>query len=231
VACGRLPISGPRNPRLRPARLAACLLANRRSAALLTAWLGLVVLGLGLMMRYDATPGAPGHPPSIWPAESRVPHCAGHAALVLVVHPHCPCSRATLAELERLLARCEGLAATVLFALPRGIALAEDGIALWSVAAAIPGVTALRDADGTEARRFGAQTSGLALLYDDRGTLVFSGGITDARGHQGDNAGSDAIRAWFDGRRTTPVSTPVYGCGLFDDCPTRTAAASAGEPR
>jgi hypothetical protein len=216
---------------LRPAQLAAYVPADRRSAALLTAWLALVVVGLGLLMRYDATPGATGQPPRTWPAESRVPHAAGRAALVLIVHPHCPCSRASFAELERLMARCEGLAATVLFALPPGIALAQEGISLWNVAAAIPGVTALRDADAVEAKRFGAQTSGLALLYDDRGTLVFSGGITGARGHQGDNAGSDAIRAWFDGRRTAPVSTPVYGCGLFDDCPTRTAAASAGEPR
>ena len=52
----------------------------------------------------------------------------------------------------------------------------------------------LRDDDGAEARRFGAETSGQTLLYDARGALAFSGGITGARGHAGDNAGRASLR-------------------------------------
>ena len=60
-------------------------------------------------------------------------------------------------------------------------------------AAAIPGVLTFRDEDGDEARRFGAATSGHVMLYDAAGRLHFSGGITPARGHEGDSLGRDAV--------------------------------------
>jgi len=75
----------------------------------------------------------------------------------------------------------------------------------------------LTDEDGIEARSFGAVTSGQALLYSAQGRLLFSGGITESRGHSGDNAGRSAIESLVmngsEGLRT-PASTPVYGCPL-----------------
>ena len=72
------------------------------------------------------------------------------------------------------------------------------------------------DEGGVEASRFGAATSGQAILYDGDGRLVFSGGITAARGHFGDNAGSQALaRLLIDGMPSRP-HTPVFGCALFD---------------
>jgi len=56
-------------------------------------------------------------------------------------------------------------------------------------------VTIVTDADGAEANRFGAETSGHTLLFDFGRRLLFSGGITDSRGHTGDNAGESAIVA------------------------------------
>ncbi len=58
----------------------------------------------------------------------------------------------------------------------------------------------LRDDDGAEAKRFGAETSGQTLLYDERGTLAFSGGITGSRGHAGDNAGRASLLALINRR-------------------------------
>ena len=49
------------------------------------------------------------------------------------------------------------------------------------------------DPGGAEARRFGVATSGHVLLYDTRGDLIFSGGITPGRGEQGDNAGPGGV--------------------------------------
>lgn len=73
----------------------------------------------------------------------------------------------------------------------------------------------VNDGDGVEAKRFGAFTSGQALLYDAQGQLRFSGGITDSRGHEGDNAGREAIEAILAGKTATTTLTDVFGCGLF----------------
>ena len=70
--------------------------------------------------------------------------------------------------------------------------------------------------DGREARLFGAATSGQTMVYGRNGHLLFSGGITAARGHYGDNAGASAIGALLE--QPTPQSgrkTAVYGCALF----------------
>src|SRR5205823_6234038 len=66
---------------------------------------------------------------------------------------------------------------------------------LYRQAAAIPGVTICRDEEGAEARYFHAATSGQTLLYDEAGRLLFSGGITAARGHEGDNDGQQTLIA------------------------------------
>jgi hypothetical protein len=71
------------------------------------------------------------------------------------------------------------------------------------------------DADGSEARRFGAETSGHTLLFDPNGSLLFSGGITASRGHAGRNAGESAIIAAVNGKRTDRTGTPVFGCSLI----------------
>jgi hypothetical protein len=72
------------------------------------------------------------------------------------------------------------------------------------------------DEGGAEARRFGAATSGQALLYDAAGRLVFSGGITPARGHSGDSAGRDAIIRWVERGTAPQKSAFVFGCSLHD---------------
>jgi hypothetical protein len=85
---------------------------------------------------------------------------------------------------------------------------------LWDAAAAVPGVRVVRD-DGREARRFGARVSGQVLAYDAGGRLVFNGGITGSRGHEGDNAGRSALEALLAGRPHAETAF-VFGCLLFD---------------
>jgi hypothetical protein len=82
--------------------------------------------------------------------------------------------------------------------------------------AEIPGVTIVADVDGAEANRFGAETSGHTLLYDSGGRLLFTGGITDSRGHSGDNAGESAILALINNQSPAAGSTSVFGCALVD---------------
>jgi hypothetical protein len=63
--------------------------------------------------------------------------------------------------------------------------------------------------------RFGALTSGHTVVYDPSGRLLFSGGITSARGHAGENMGSELILAQL-ARKTNPQTHAVFGCPLAD---------------
>ena len=80
----------------------------------------------------------------------------------------------------------------------------------------IPGVSTFVDHDGSEASRFQAYTSGQVALYDNNGQLRFRGGITQARGHVGDNAGRSAIEAIINTGTTEIDHTVVFGCPLFN---------------
>jgi hypothetical protein len=98
---------------------------------------------------------------------------------------------------------------------PTSFAEGWENTDLWGTAAGIPGVTVVRDDDGREARRFGAETSGQTLLYDERGVLVFSGGITGARAHAGNNVGRQSLVALLNHEPAARSGTNVFGCSLF----------------
>lgn len=184
-------------------------------------WLLGVTGGMAALGRYAATPGSTGEAgaPARWPSDARLPRQEGRPTLVMLAHPRCPCTRASVSELAVLMARAGGrLDAFVLFLRPEGAGSDWEGGGLWRAAAAIPGVTVLRDEGGEQARRFGAATSGHALLYDAAGRLRFSGGITLARGHAGDNPGRAAVEALVrEGEEQDGAArTAVYGCALED---------------
>lgn len=181
------------------------------------AWLGAVVTGIFLLAAYSNAPGRAGSPPINWPKLSRVLRNNETPTLIMFMHPRCPCSRASVAELALLMAHCQGrVNVRVLFIQPAG--MPSDWIATdtWRDAAQIPGVTVLRDDAGREARLFGAETSGDTILYNAQGQLMFHGGITLARGHSGDNPGRDALQAMLFGLSPEYTHTPAFGCSLFE---------------
>ena len=158
------------------------------------AWAALVACGSAKLLNYDFTPGAAGTPTRSWPADCGIRPDGDSARLVMIAHPHCPCTRASIAEVAHIMARAQKpVVAYVLFYRPREFPQGWERTDLWRSAAAIPGVTALADPEGREAQRFGAVTSGHVLLYDRTGQLMFTGGITGSRGHVGDNAGCDRV--------------------------------------
>jgi hypothetical protein len=180
-------------------------------------WFALIAAGLALLFRYQMSPGTAAIPPLKWPAESSIQRIPGMPTLVLTLHPHCPCSRATVTELAALMTHCQGrVAAHVLFLKPAGFPVDWEKTDLWDNAARLPGVAVSGDPEGIEAARFHASTSGQALLYDAAGKLLFNGGITGARGHSGENAGRTALVALLSNRTTTLRQTPVYGCSLLN---------------
>lgn len=102
----------------------------------------------------------------------------------------------------------------VVFFKPLGSDDSWDQTDLRTTAAAIPGVHVVSDVDGVEARRFHATTSGQTMLFDNQGNLSFNGGITQARGHAGDNAGRFAIESNLAGSASDCRGTSVFGCPI-----------------
>jgi hypothetical protein len=199
-------------------------------ALVAVAWAGAVTFGTSRLWTYESTPGTPARAPVAWPADSSVVRRPGVPMLVLFAHPQCPCSRATVGELAKLMTDCRGkLSATVLMLRPAGVQDGWERTDLWNSAAAIPGVSVVSDAGASESRRFGAVTSGQVLLFAPDGRLLFSGGITESRGHRGDNAGRSAVAALVlgTGRVAQPVFAPVYGCPLFN---TSSSCLTEGTP-
>jgi hypothetical protein len=180
-------------------------------------WLLVAALGQRVMLKYDYAAAAPGAPPEEWPSATKILRTPELSSIVVVAHPHCPCTRATLEELARLMAVLQNRAtATVVFVRPLGFSEDWGKTDLWRSAARIPGVTALDDRNGVEASRFGAQASGQTMLYDAAGILRFSGGITASRGHSGDGPGRNAILSIVNTGNSSTSRTSVYGCSLHD---------------
>ena len=188
----------------------------------LVAWLASLGVGFGWLSMYANQAGASATiaPATIAPAAatSQRPF-----RLLMFAHPHCPCTAASLQELARLMSGiASDVDATVYFYRPSEAE--EDWAAgrLWHAAAAIPGVQVRVDPDGAEAMRFGSTTSGEVLLYDASGGLRFQGGITPARGHEGDNLGKSTVTSIVRGELTHVGHSPVFGCAIHSS-PQRTA--------
>ena len=209
------PSSRPPDPTARPAH-------PRTWGVWAALWVLAVCSGLLGLADYQTAPASDGRPPERWPADVTPALAPGRPTMLLFVHPHCPCTRATLTELCEILARDgDGVALRVVVARPPGVSAGWHLGPLVEGLAAVPGADLVLDDDCRLARRFDVLTSGTALLYDEQGRLRFSGGLTAGRGHEGDNGGHDAVARLLSGRDlgpdTSALCAPAFGCGLFDD--------------
>jgi hypothetical protein len=191
-------------------------------AGLLGAWGLAVAAGMLLMGAYAARPGDAGAVPARWPAGGAVRLDGRRPTLLIFLHPRCPCSRASLDELAIILDRC-------------GDRVSAHAVVFWArhdredwvpspfeaALTDIPGLAAHPDRGGEEARRFGVATSGHVLLFDTRGDLIFSGGITPGRGERGDSEGRAALLGRIMGERGEGPEPPVFGCSLRAPRPAR----------
>jgi hypothetical protein len=98
---------------------------------------------------------------------------------------------------------------------PEGAPSGWEATDLADAAKKIPGVEVHVDVDGREARAFGAVVSGHALLFDPAGALLFSGGLTAARGHEGDSVGQASILAALRGGPSGAASAATFGCEVL----------------
>ena len=183
-------------------------------------WLSGTGFGLSRLWVYESSPGEAARCRADWPACSPLPRPADRCTLVMFAHPRCPCTGASLAELQWVVTRARGRAtAFVCFFAPENSPPNWEKTRLWDAAAALQGVSPRRDEGGRLARLFGARTSGQVFVYDPEGRLVYSGGITAARGHPGDNAGREAVLSLLNGSPARRTDVPVFGCPLNDPGP------------
>lgn len=187
-------------------------------------WLSITVAGILYLAKYENTPTENGalHPTN-FPVASAIKRDDNQPTLIFFSHPKCPCTRASLHELNRLMTDVnEKLQVYVVFTKPVG---ADENWAqtdLRDIAEKIPNVRVLIDEDERETEIFNAQTSGLILLYDRRGNLRYNGGITASRGHEGANTGRQTIFNIITQNSADRAETPVFGCSLRDkNCPVK----------
>ncbi len=200
------------------------------------AWVAGVAWGLQKIQDYSSTAGVAAEAPVRWPGSALVSPQAGRPTLVMFMYPQCSCTGASLEELKAVLDKTGfdatgvhktrgDVSAWVVVLQPPGMSGEWADSDTWETARAMPGVTVVTDAQGTEADRFGAFTSGHTVLYDAAGRLVFSGGITGARGHVGDNAGRERVVSLLETGHADADGHEVYGCGLHDPHPLGDAEA------
>lgn len=189
------------------------------AAVAVALWSAGVVAGMKQIWSYESTPGGQWTVPATWPDSSLVSADGERATLVMFVHPLCACTRASLIELREALDKVSRPPAVWIVLLsPRGI-VKNWNEHVGAIAERVPEAAIVTDIDGATAAQFGAATSGHVVVYDPKGKLSFSGGITGARGHIGDNDGRRDLVAALRGRDDHGREHPIFGCGLDDPEP------------
>lgn len=178
-------------------------------------WIISVCTGMYFLVQYNTFPCATGNPPSKWPPNSSLVQSKDLPTLILFAHPKCPCTRATINELAIIMAQNKNkVNAYAYFYKPLGYPDSWTKSDTWNKIQSIPGVTPKIDTNGKETKLFKAQTSGHVLLYNKNNDLIFSGGITSSRGHEGNNTGRKAVVEAIKGNLTKKVFTNIYGCKI-----------------
>lgn len=185
------------------------------------ALVGLIVVGWGVLLagafsfliRYEST-AAPAGP--VGGAANPLFKNSDQATLVVGLHPHCPCSKATVAELNKVLGHAPKKAQLVVYAFKP-----KDEADSWVDSSTVSTLKKLGarveiDADGAMARRLGLSASGQMQLFSAQGELLYNGGITAGRGHEGDNAGAQALIDLLQKGGLDRKSAPVFGCPIFE---------------
>ena len=175
------------------------------------AWIGVVAVAGATLLNHA-------YQPSKTPSESK-----GAVSLkpsrsykiVLFAHPFCPCTRATLTELSESLARLSHDVSVTIVFVSRGLNQEDvTSSSTFRMAGMLPGAKVVIDSGAEEASRFGATTSGEAFAFDPSGHMIYHGGLTPGRGHQGDAAGQTQLEQIIAAGGSRFCTAPIYGCQL-----------------
>ena len=182
--------------------------------AIFIIWAFLVLCGFWKLFVYSQTPGLQS-PNADWPKGSKLTKNERGSTLVIFLHPQCPCSQATIGELERLMPFIQGkVKILVVFVQSENRSEEWTKQDLWNQVSSIPKVEMILDEKAREAIQFSAQTSGQVFFFNEKAQLIFKGGLTPARGHRGDSFGREVILSYIKNPLMTKSEAPVFGCSL-----------------
>jgi len=192
---------------------------QRWPAILVILWAAACSTGFGALWVYSNTRGDLGQPTAPWPADQPLTLDDDRPTLVLFAHPKCPCTDATLSQLERLQGRYpDRFGIRVVLYEPEQADLTWRSTRLWRRAQRLSEAAVLADPAGRITAAFGAATSGQTGLFAPSGELLFWGGLTSARGHEGDSLGSDAVAEAVQSGLSRSTNAPVFGCTILGSC-------------
>jgi hypothetical protein len=185
---------------------------------MLALWGCACTLGFLHAAAYSATPGQGAIAPRTFPKTSKLVLAADRPTLFVFLHPRCPCSQATLDKLEELSGALRGAVphVVVVMYVPGGASQEWIGGDLWERSRKLANLV-LTDENGLESRRFGAYTSGHCALYSSHSKLLYSGGLTDSRGHAGPSVGSQALLAILSNQISIQRFAPTFGCQISQE--------------
>lgn len=190
---------------------------SARMALLFGLWLLLLCFGAFVSLEYEKTPARVVHAanPLALNRNDLPSSTAKEFQLLMFAHPKCACTKASLAELVRFLSRNNNVSTRVYFIVPHSYECWKKSETV-KLASRIPGVEVTIDYDGAIAKGYQAAASGECFLLDRKSNVLFHGGITESRGHEGDNAGLDQISSIVRRNSQLTANNAVYGCALFD---------------
>lgn len=178
-------------------------------------WLVGVAVAMLAVWSYKTTDNGSARAPQHWPKESKLALDRTRPNLVMFSHPHCPCTKASMSELSRLADRLgDQVAIQIVLVRPADADSGFEEGELRERASRVPRATLVVDEAARESERFHAKTSGSVVLYGREGNLMFSGGITSARGHEGRAPSYDRILSLVAGEANVISSAPTFGCAL-----------------
>lgn len=184
--------------------------------ALFVVWALLLAAGAGALSRYEFKGSVPAGLADQWPDNPVVRLDTERPTLLMFLHPRCPCSAASIAQLDRVLTRYPGrFRVCVLIARPAGVPEHWEEGANLEAARRLPDSTLLLDQDGAIAQRYGAVYSGTVQAFGREGNRLFTGGITASRGHEGESLGSLSLLDIGAGETPSVAEMPVFGCPLM----------------
>lgn len=200
-------------------------LSTFRWIAVSGGWFLCVLLGFGFLLSHD-TEIVDASSPDVQPDDVigeqiivdsdvvlRPP--TGHLHLVMSIHPQCPCTGNSLRELERLLMLdLERTQCTFLVYSPVGAGSGWLESPTMQVANRIASGDCEIDIAGRRALQLGLDVSGAVLVVDERGQILFEGGITSGRSCTMENPGAAALRSILKREPVPFARTPVFGCSL-----------------
>lgn len=187
------------------------------AGAAIAAWLAAIATAMAALADYMHTPAPQAAPADAWP-DTLEPLDAGVHTLVLAVHPRCPCTVATVRQLEKLRDTPEHPLRIRAYAFEPA---RPDQPRDWrdtDVTRILErhGARVIPDPEGNAATTLRLTTSGHAVLFDPNANAVFQGGLTHARGVAGPSAAVVNINRVLAGQPHPLNTTHVYGCPIHN---------------